>query len=226
MRWEANRLRETLANARVMLIFTPELTGERDALTILESILPWVDMIQVRPKPVGAADGGPTEARAARDWCRAVLERVATCERPLPVLVNDRVDVAHLLADEGLAGVHLGQTDCPWQEAREQLGPDLLIGLSTHDVTQVAQALDAKVDYLGFGPVFPTATKGFERGVSPETTWVASQASEVPLFPIGGISPANAQELSHIGRAAVGSALLASEDPAGAARAVRGLLER
>lgn len=226
MRWQGNRLREALASARVMLVFTPELTGERDALGVLESVLPWIDIVQVRPKPIGPDSEGPTEARAARDWCRAVLERVTASERRLPVLVNDRVDVAHLLADEGLAGVHLGQTDCPWQDARAQLGPDLLVGLSTHDVAQVALALDAEVDYLGFGPVFPTATKGFERGVSPETTWVASQASQVPVFPIGGIGLSNAQELAHIGRAAVGSALLASEDAPGAARALRGLLER
>jgi len=209
-----------------MLVFTPELSGERDALAILESVLPWIDMVQVRPKPVGLEGTGPTEARAARDWCRAVLARVAESGRTLPVVVNDRVDVARLLADEGLAGVHLGQTDCPWKDARAQLGPDLLVGLSTHDVTQVAQAIDFDVDYLGFGPVFPTATKGFDRGMSPEATWVASEASDVPVFPIGGIGLSNAQELAHIGRVAVGSALLASDDAPGAARALRGLLER
>ena len=223
--WDGARLRAALGDARVMLVFTPQLTGARDPLAVLETLLPFVDIIQVRPKDLGDPAGAPTDAAQARDLSRAVLDLVWASEHEVPVMVNDRVDVAVLLANEGLAGVHLGQNDLPWEDARAQLGPDPLIGLSTHDPLQVARALEAEVDYLGFGPVFPTETKGYTEGVSPEAAWVASQASTVPVFPIGGIHLGNAQELTDISRAAVGSAILSADDPAAAARSLRELLE-
>ena len=216
--------REQLQRARVMLVFTPGLATGRDPLEALSLVLDHVDVVQVRPKALGAVRAAPTEARAARDLCRAVLERTrAHPARPL-VLVNDRVDVAERLAPEGVAGVHLGQDDAPWELARERLGPDALIGLSTHDMEQVALADDAGVDYLGFGPTFRTATKGYDRGLGPERAWIASEASSHPVFAIGGIDHSNVQDLATVGRVAVGSALLSAPSPARAARELRSLL--
>lgn len=206
-----------------MLLFTPGLCPPgREPLEVLEAALGAVDVVQVRVKGGGRE---PSPARALHDWTARVLDLVA--ERPAPplVLVDDRVDVALALAPRGVDGVHLGQDDCPVEGARELLGPRLLVGLSTHRTAQVAAAEDLPVDYLGFGPIFPTATKGYERGLGPEAAWIAHSASARPLFPIGGIDATNAEELAPVGRAAVSSAVLAAADPGRAAIAIRNLLD-
>ncbi len=216
-------LRERLRAARLYLLFTPELCAGRDPLKVLEAALPWVDLIQVRPKASGQ---GLTQAREAFDWSVRVLDLLAAHpEHPVPVLVNDRVDVARALEERGCAGVHLGQDDASPEVARRILGEAALIGLSTHSPEQVAAALEQPVDYLGFGPVHGSPTKGYERGLGAEAAWIASQASDRPLFPIGGIGAANAGELERIGRAAVSASILAAPDSARAARELRALLE-
>lgn len=215
-------LRSRLADARLMWIFSPPSLEE--GLAVLEQVLPHVDVVQVRPKAPGA-HRVPTEARTARDWTRAVLGVTGRPEDGGPlVLVNDRVDVACLLASEGCGGVHLGQDDLPCVEARALLGEAPLLGLSTHDGDQLGAALDAPVDYLGFGPVFATATKGYREGLGPDRAWIASTAATVPVFPIGGIDLVGAAELGQVGRAAVSSVLQDARDPARTAQALRGLL--
>jgi thiamine-phosphate pyrophosphorylase len=217
--------RSRLAAARLMLLFTPELVRRSDPLAVLASVLPHVDVVQVRPKPLADASAVPGEARATLELARAVLALLPSLgdEAPL-VTVNDRVDVAALLLAEGLAGVHLGQEDTPPREARRLLGETALIGLSTHTAEEVAQAQVEPIDYLGFGPVFATPTKGYSRGLGPERAWLASQASSLPLFALGGIHASNLQELAEVGRVAVGSAILSAPDPARAARDLRGML--
>jgi len=207
-----------------MLLFTPGLCSPRDPWEILETVLPFVDVVQIRPKPEGSRRIGA--ARDTYDTCLRVLDlaRIRGSDSAL-VIVNDRVDVAAALLDRGCAGVHLGQDDCPVVAARGSLGPSALVGLSTHDLRQVGAAWKLPVDYLGFGPVHATRTKGYGSGLGSEAAWVASQASPVPVFPIGGIEATNLGELSEIGRAAIGSAILRAEDPASAARELRGLLE-
>ncbi|MFT6832693.1 MAG: thiamine-phosphate pyrophosphorylase [Planctomycetota bacterium] len=234
--------RQRLADARLLLIFTPDLAAE-DPMWALEAAMPFVDIVQVRPKPVG--DRGPnasarstiTEARAAYDWCMRVLElraRLDADEAPL-VFVNDRVDVAMALAENGLDGVHVGTGDMPPKAAREALGDDLMLGLSSHNTRDLARAWDEPIDMLGFGPVFPTATKGYggttlsalsatPKIVGPELAWIAVETAPVPVFPIGGINLGNITELDRAGRAAVGSAILGAQDPGAVARAMRSAL--
>lgn len=217
--------RARLRDATLMLVFTPEASGGRDAMTALERLLPEVDVVQVRPKPLGdAAPGGTpavTSARGAAELVRAVLARTRDMERPPLVLVNDRVDVALALLEEGLAGVHVGADDMPPIEARELLGTEPLLGFSTHSLDEIVAAGDLPVDYLGFGPIHATATKGYGRGLGPEVAWVAAATAAVPVFPIGGIDATNIDDLATVGRAAVGSALLAAADPVAAARDLR-----
>ena len=149
-------------------------------------------------------------------------------------MVNDRVDVALALRDSGLDGVHVGTGDMPAAAARARLGPELLLGLSTHTTEDLVRAWDQPIDMLGFGPIFPTATKGYgveiQQGAAPVDTpaivgparaWIAAESAPVPVFPIGGISESNVSELERVGRAAVGSAILGATDPARAARAMR-----
>jgi thiamine-phosphate pyrophosphorylase len=218
--------REHLARARLMLLFTPELCGAREPLTVLAAALPFVDAVQVRIKPPGMHSAAPAPARETWEWSRRILDLARSRGTPpFVLLVDDRADVARALAHEGLAGVHLGQDDMPSREAREFLGPETLIGLSTHDMRQVAEALEEPVDYLGFGPVHATPTKGYARGLGSEQSWIAAGVAHVPVFPIGGIDLANAQELARVGRAAVTSAILSAADPERAARELRELLE-
>jgi thiamine-phosphate pyrophosphorylase len=224
-----------------LLVFTPALVDPdrsggagsiqgHPSLARLVAAAPWVGLVQVRPKALGGggAAGDVTEARAARDWTLAVLDTLQRAGfADLPVMVNDRVDVAALLIERGVAGVHLGADDTPPAVARELLGADALIGLSTHSLQDVVAAEDAPIDLVGFGPVFATATKGYglvasdvraPRVQGPERAWIAAEAAATPLFPIGGIDLTNIDELAEVRRAAVGSAILASEDPARAAR--------
>lgn len=224
---DAAALRARLGAAELMLVFSPELCAARDPLEVLGLLLAEVDVIQVRCKPPATGPrapecpGPPAEARATHEWTRRALELCAGLAAPPLVLVDDRVDVAMALRGEGCAGVHLGADDFPIEAARELLGPEALIGLSTHDVVQVARAAETSADYLGFGPVFATATKGYSRGLGPEVAWVAQAGSTLPLFPIGGIDLSNAHTLDQLRRAAVSSVLLGSEDPVGAARRLR-----
>ena len=228
---QANPLdrRGRLAHARLHLIFTPAAVTEgRDPLEVLEQALPYVDVVQVRVKELG----NPTATSPAREterWTRDVLGLVGEADSSALVIVNDRVDVAVALLAEaskgstvGIDGVHVGQDDLPPAEVRKQIGPEALIGLSTHDARDLARAADEPVDYLGFGPVWATQTKGYEHSKGPEAAWIASTtAAPRPVFPIGGIDTTNVSELALLGRAAVSTAILAAKDPASAARELR-----
>jgi thiamine-phosphate pyrophosphorylase len=205
-----------------MLVYTPERTPGPDPLARLRPALPAVDVVQVRCKRPGARVG-PSPARPLWLATRAVLAAVAELppeRRPL-VLVNDRVDVAAALLAEGVAGVHLGDRDCPPRVARAWLGPQALIGYSTHTLDQVQEAEHLPVDYLGFGPVAPTATKGLEAGLGVDLARRAAERSRRPLFAIGGIDVSSAGELGPGARVAVGAAILEAADGARAAAELR-----
>ncbi len=207
-----------------MGLFEPARAGnESAALQRLAQALPYLGVVQVRIKREGQTSG-PSDAAPLMAWTQRVLEQVRRLpqeSRPL-VLVNDRPDVARALPD--VDGVHLGQDDAPPEAIREFLGPDQLIGLSTHDLRQVAQAQTRPVDYLGFGPVFPSLTKGYTQGLGAERALCAARASSLPVFPIGGIDHTAAIELIELGRAAVSSVVFESEDPGGSARELGELL--
>jgi len=140
-------------------------------------------VLQVRIKPGSAADILRI-ARMARRVCDAAGARL---------VVNDRIDIA-LAA--GADGVHLGQTDMPIS---------LVIGVSTHDVEQVARAVAAGADYLGFGPIFATTTKANPdpvQGLAGLRAAVAV-AGATPIVAIGGITPEHAAALFAAGASAV-----------------------
>lgn len=218
------------------LILTPQAAPQRDVLAALDALAEHVELVQVRPK---APDARPDALRSGPAWRRtsarecfelalATLDVLARLgERAPLLLVNDRVDVARALQERGVAGVHLGQDDTPPRIARELLGPDALIGFSTHSLAQVAAAQDEPVDYLGFGPVWASSTKGYERGLGPQRAWIAQQGSAQPVFAIGGVSIERADELANEfapARVAVSSALLDSDDPRAAALRLRAAL--
>lgn len=132
-------------------------------------------------------------------------------------IVNDRPDIARI---SGADGVHLGQDDCGVADARQMLGPELLIGLSTHSVDDF-QSADA-ADYLGVGPVFPSITKHFDSVVGTNLLSETSVISQ-PWFAIGGIDQDNIATVIASGarRIAVSSVVIAADEPECIVRTLR-----
>lgn len=142
------------------------------------------------------------------------------------LVVNDRADVA---AISGAAGVHLGQEDLPVEAARQSLGPEKLIGLSTHTECQIDAARSLPIDYVAFGPIFPTATKAdTEPVVGLEGLRKARGLTDKPLVAIGGITAENAAAVLGAGAdtVAVISGWLAADDIPGRLEAFRRALGR
>jgi thiamine-phosphate pyrophosphorylase len=131
------------------------------------------------------------------------------------VIVNDRADLAQ---SSGAAGVHVGQDDLPPAAARALLGPDAIIGCSTHSVAQIAQALREPVTYIAVGPVFGTRTKntGYDAVGLDLVRAARAAAGDVPIVAIGGITLDTAASVLAAGATSVAviSDLLAGGDPA------------
>ena len=143
---------------------------------------------------------------------------VALCrEKGAVSIINDDVDIA-LAADAD--GVHVGQEDLAAGRAREVLGPDKIVGVSAHNVTEALAAQAAGADYLGVGAAFSTGTKTDAKPITRETIRAVTAAVEIPAVAIGGITRENLPQLSGCGLAgvAVVSALFAQSDVKAAAR--------
>jgi len=169
-----------------------------------------VDIVQLRVKR--GRDGEILESarrfKAACDAHGALL------------IVNDRPDLA---AAADADGVHLGQDDVPVDTARATVGRERLIGLSTHTAAQIDAAAAADVDYIGVGPVNETPTKPGRPAVGTALVEYAARRATVPFFAIGGISPANLEQVRSAGatRVAVVRALTEAADPEATARRLR-----
>lgn len=112
-------------------------------------------------------------------------------------IVNDRCDLALALEADG---VHLGQGDLPLKLARAILGPDKLIGISTHRESEVREATEGGADYLGYGPIFATQTKpDHEPVVGVAGLQLVRSLTSLPIFAIGGITPANVEAVRKAG---------------------------
>jgi thiamine-phosphate pyrophosphorylase len=133
-------------------------------------------------------------------------------------VVNDRPELALRC---GADGVHVGQDDLSVPAVRELVGPDLLIGLSTHSPEQIAAAAGA--DYIGVGPVYATPTKAGRAAVGLELVREAAASAAVPWFAIGGIDLENVDEVvaAGAGRVAVVRAIRDAADPRATAAELR-----
>ncbi len=134
-------------------------------------------------------------------------------EHNVTIIVNDRVDIALTV---GTDGVHLGQDDLPVSKARQILGNDAIIGLSTHTVQQAIAALDQPIDYLAIGPVFATNTKqNPDKVVGLEgVRRVRDVIGDFPLAAIGGINRENLEDILDAGAdsVAIVSGILSKPD--------------
>ena len=178
------------------------------------------DLIQMRAK---------TERPAQR---RELLEEILPFFRESdrsapPLIINDDIELA--LSHPGL-GLHVGQDDLPPREARRLLGPDRILGLSTHSETQIAGALALEpevLSYFAVGPVFPTQTKpGYQSIGLTLVGHAARVAGALPFFCIGGINRTNVPEVVAAGarRVVAVSDILCDPDPSGAVHQIRSLL--
>jgi thiamine-phosphate pyrophosphorylase len=170
-----------------------------------------VDVFQLRDK-----DASDDELLRAGHRARTLCDR-----HDALFIVNDRPDLA---VRAGADGVHLGQDDMDVERARAIVGPELLIGRSTHTPEQIDTAAGA--DYIGVGPVHMTPTKLGRPAVGLELVRYAATRAAVPFFAIGGIDETNIGLVAAAGaaRAAVVRAIGDAADPEGAARTLRAAL--
>lgn len=205
--------RERLRTARLYFV-CEALPGGREPEALLQAALNGgVDIVQLREKKLG----------------REEIERSAQTFRRLCdtysalFIVNDDPWLAESC---GADGVHVGQDDTPAAEARELLGPEAIVGLSTHSEEQLAASAGAPVDYVSVGPVWETPTKAGRPGVGLGLVEHAVAAAPHPFFAIGGIDPSNAGEVVAAGARRLGAvrAIRDATEPAAAAAALRDAL--
>jgi thiamine-phosphate pyrophosphorylase len=181
-----------------------------------EALAGGADVIQLREKKVPDRDL----------LARAREVRILTAQAKARFILNDRPDLARLA---GADGVHVGQDDLAVRDLRRIVGPNLLIGVSTHDRSQLDAAILAGAGYLGVGPVFPSATKEFSE---PELAGLAlvqaaAETTNIPWFAIGGITEENVQRVLDAGatRIAVSAAVVKADRPRKAAARLKARLE-
>jgi len=201
--------RERLRTAR--LYFVCDARPQTDLERLLRAALTGgADIVQLREKELGRAE----IERAAETF-----RRVADTFSALFVL-NDDPELARACDADG---VHVGQDDVGAEEARELLGPDAIVGLSTHSEDQIAASAGRPVDYISVGPIWETPTKEGRPGVGLELIEHAAANAPHPFFAIGGIDTGNAEQVVAAGaeRLCVVRALRDAADPAAAATELR-----
>ncbi len=168
------------------------------------------DIVQLRDKRLS-----DDELTAVAHAARALCERIGAL-----FVVNDRPWVASEVQADG---VHVGQDDMPVEQVREIVGPEVLIGLSTHAESEIDAVDPALVDYFGVGPVHETPTKEGRPAVGVELVRYAAAHARVPFFAIGGLNAGNIAEVTEAGagRAVVLRAIADAGDPEAAARELR-----
>jgi len=206
---------DLVARLRLQLVTDATLCGPRGVEAVVAAaVRGGATCVQLREKTL------PTRAFVER--ARALRALLAPLR--VPLIVNDRVDVALAC---GADGVHVGQDDMAAEDVRRLL-PQALIGLSIESLDQLEAAERAPVDYYGVSPVFATATKP---DAAPALGLAGLRAMRArtarPLVAIGGIAQSNAAAVIAAGAdgLAVVSALCAAPDPAAAARALRAAIE-
>ena len=193
-----------LGDARLMVLVGGLPTLGDLTWVVEEAIAGGADMIQYREKAV-----------PDREWLRRAREiRIVSARARVPMIGNDRVDLARLA---GCDGVHLGQQDLSVRDARRILGGAAQIGVSTHDRAQLDAAILAGAGYLGVGPVFPSATKEFSEPELAGLSFVrlAAESTALPWFAIGGIGEENVERVLEAGatRIAVSGAVVRARSP-------------
>ncbi|HXP77324.1 MAG TPA: thiamine phosphate synthase [Stellaceae bacterium] len=195
-----------------LYLVTPAALDPRDFRDRLAEALDAGDVaaVQLRLKDV--------DDDAIRRACDAL--RPVAQERGVAFLLNDRPDLA---AETGCDGVHVGQQDTPYAEARALMGPDRIVGVTCHASRDLAmEAAEAGADYVAFGAFFPTTTKVSGHRADLEILQWWAEIMTVPCVAIGGITPENCGPLVAAGAdflAVVSAVWTAPDGPASAVKA-------
>jgi thiamine-phosphate pyrophosphorylase len=208
----ASSARRRLADVRLCVLLTGG-SGRDLGRLIAEAAAGGAGMVQLREKDMSDRER-LERARQVRRWTRAA---------GILFVVNDRADVARLADADG---VHLGQEDLPMRDARRIVGPDMLIGVSTHNLEQVRQAVLDGAAYLGVGPTFSSKTKASPQLAGLDFVRAAAAETTLPTFAIGGVNADNIGAAVAAGakRVAVSHAVAEAADPrAATAELVRAL---
>lgn len=172
-----------------------------------------VDVIQVRAK-----------GRPSTEITKIAAElHQLTVKRGIPLIINDHPEVARMVSAEG---IHVGQEDAAIKDVREIVGPDRMVGKSTHSVDQAIHAFYEGADYIGFGPIFSTPTKPDYPPIGLEEIHKVHEAVRIPIFCIGGIKLENLPEVIAAGarRVVIVSGLLLTNNIASYARSAKRVL--
>ncbi len=214
--------RERLADARLYMLATGSQCTASLEWTIREAVAGGVQIVQLREKE-------PTDRLGDRLGDRELLERARkvrrwTREAGALFIMNDRPDLARLAEADG---VHAGQEELSVKDLRRIVGPDALIGVSTHNLDQVRQAIRDGASYIGVGPTFASRTKRFESLAGLELVRQVAKETSLVAFAIGGVGPDNVEQVKAAGlrRVAVGQALCQAADPRCVAAQLRRLLD-
>lgn len=205
---------------RLYALLDPAQSGGRSLDALARLIASDATLVQLRDKD--------SETRAMIGHARAIKAGLAGTH--VPLLINDRVDVALAV---GAQGVHIGQDDIPADEARRLLGPQAIIGLSLKTVAQARAAPLEHLDYVAIGGVFETRSKDNPdppvalQGFKTILAAVRARAADMPVVAIAGIDSGNAASVIEAGAdgIAVISALSLASDPAAACRTLRAIVD-
>ncbi|WP_371372549.1 thiamine phosphate synthase [Sporomusa aerivorans] len=192
------------------LVTDRDLLGAKELVaTVEQAIRGGVTVVQIREKNLPTLDFFRT-AQAIKD---------VTLKYGVPLIVNDRADIALAVDADGL---HIGQSDLPLTVARRLLGPDKIIGVSAATLEEALAAQNEGADYLGIGAIYPTNTKYDADQVSLTELAAINNKVTIPVVAIGGINGNNICDVITAGAAgaAVVSAIVAAEDPCKAAAAL------
>ena len=162
------------------------ITLETAEKKVTEAIEGGVTIVQLRAKDISAAEF----------YNMALKIKMITGYYNVPLIINDRVDVA-MAADAD--GVHTGQEDLPAGEVRKLIGMNKIMGISVSNTAEAKKAEKESADYLGAGAMFPTDTKLDAKYVSIEELGEIKKKVQIPVVAIGGINAGNAEKLFHAG---------------------------
>jgi len=179
--------------------------------TIELALIAGVRAVQLREKDLTAGELLPL----AREL------RALTRQHGARLLINDRIDVALAVQADG---VHLGGHSLPVEVARKLLGPQRLLGVSTHRVDEILRAAEQGADFVTFGPVYATPSKAaYGQPVGIDALREACRLSPLPVFALGGIDLLTAREVRSAGAFGVAliSAIIAADDPTVVIRALQ-----
>jgi thiamine-phosphate pyrophosphorylase len=205
--------KKLLASASLYLILDAQVLGHDALLQVLkDSVRGGIDIVQLRDKR--------SSAKEILSYCKEILK---ITKHKVQFIVNDRADLAFF---SGADGLHVGQEDLDYLQARKMMGPGKIIGVSCQTLAQALKAQAQGADYIGFGSVFQTKTKPDRQAMDLDLLQKVVNQVKIPVFPIGGINRGNIGRLTSLGvsRAAVCRDILLAKDATKAVKELKVLL--